>query len=184
MWNILKTFLSFNWLDQSHVLKNFTSWFLVSTNSAPPHFLLWNLFCCRGRFWTTYFDMTCNEAFVNISVYFIRIHTGLSKVMHPILWNVLSKKKKKDIDIIKQTVLYVGNLHHAQQYMHSLIYSCFLHPVEGFVQWCFKYTDECSVSVLLMCAGCFYSLSLWKTTRDGNAVVLDPEIKKATNLTE
>jgi hypothetical protein len=42
-------------------------------------------------------------------------------------------KKKKDIDI-KQTVLYVGNLHHAQQYMHSLIFSCLLHPVEGFVR--------------------------------------------------
>lgn len=78
----------------------------------------------------------------------------------------------------KSVIISVGNVHLAPQYMHSLIFSFFLHLVERFVQWCFKYTVEYSVSVLLLYAGCFYSHSLWETTRDWHVVVLDPEFKE------
>lgn len=161
-------------------MKNLTSWLLVNANSAFHCFVLRHVSCSRGRFWTSYIDVTCNDVLVNLWMYFIRIHIGLSKFIHPILWNMCCQKKRWYHT--NSLILIVGNVHPAPQYMHASIFSYFLQP-EGFVHQCFKNTAEYSFS-FLMCAGCFYSHSLWETTRDGNAVVLDPEIKSATNYKE
>jgi hypothetical protein len=79
-------------------------------------------------------------------------------------------------------ILSVGNIHRVQRCIHSLFSSCLMQLGEEYLQLRLKCTAQYFVSILVMCAGNFCTLSPLKPPKGRNPVAIDPGIDGATSF--